>query len=555
MWAFFNMCVILPRSAAGSCTTAQETYTYNNRLQAARIELGTTSGSPSADYCFVYNYYSDKGNPTSCAAPSQGSKNNGNVMGYWYQDSVNSSFSHTATYTYDTVNRLMTAVAAPIPLGTYGYNLTFSYKTPDNSTGQYGNMSCVTNAQTVGYCLNLSFNAANNQISTSGYTYDAAGNLTKDSSNLTAHTYQWDAEGRVSVVDPGSSPTWSFTYNALGHRAQWAYGSSGGADQHLFDPAGTWLGNYGEYTLVRFGDRMLVTYESSETYFNHFNFIGSTSMLTNHAGAAAEDMLFYPWGDVWQSWGTGGYGFANLPYNETTTNTSVTLNRFYSMSPGRWLSPDPIGVKAVKLDDPQTWNMYAYVRNSPTTLTDPNGLTIDEWWNRIKNAVKWISTAELAGAIQWTAEDLGHHVGNVVSGHSWNYLRESVTSRIVPESEPNPVVAVATDALGIAGAATGHTSLGYLGAATSLANDQSLQNVVTTVGGTIPETYLPELNPAFFWVGVVGDVGSLGGQFVVNYVMTPMLDAAPSQTIPVEGGGSITNPAVMDACEVVRCGP
>jgi RHS repeat-associated protein len=357
---------------AGSCTTAQETYTYNNRLQAAMIELGTTSGSPSADYRFVYNYYSDKGNPTSCAASTQGTKDNGNVMGYWYQDSVNSSFSHTATYSYDGVNRLLTAVAAPIALGTYNYNLTFSYKTPDNSTGQYGNMSCVTNAQTAGYCLNLSFNSANNQVSTSGYAYDAAGNLTKDSSNSPTHIYQWDAEGRVSAVDPGSSPTWAFTYNALGHRAQWAYGSAGAADQHLFDPEGNWLGNYGEYTLVRFGDRMLVAYESSETYFNHVNSIGSTSIFTNHAGAAAEDIVFQPWGQVGASWGTGGYGFADLPYYDTTTGTSVTLNRFYSMSPGRWQSPDPNNAGA-DASDPQTWNMYAYVRNNPTKLTDQGG--------------------------------------------------------------------------------------------------------------------------------------------------------------------------------------
>ena len=41
---------------------------------------------------------------------------------------------------------------------------------------------------------------------------------------------------------------------------------------------------------------------------------------------------------------------------------------------GRWMSPDPGGEKVVKLDDPQTWNMYAYVRNNPTTLTDPTGL-------------------------------------------------------------------------------------------------------------------------------------------------------------------------------------
>jgi RHS repeat-associated protein len=119
---------------------------------------------------------------------------------------------------------------------------------------------------------------------------------------------------------------------------------------------------------------MLVAYESSDTYINHVNSLGSTSIFTNHAGAAAEDIVFQPWGQVGASWGTGGYTFADLPYYDTNTGTSVTLNRFYSMTPGRWQSPDPAGKGAVKLDDPQTWNMYASVRNNPTTLTDPSGL-------------------------------------------------------------------------------------------------------------------------------------------------------------------------------------
>jgi len=53
-----------------------------------------------------------------------------------------------------------------------------------------------------------------------------------------------------------------------------------------------------------------------------------------------------------------------------------TPNRMYASQYGRWLTPDPAGTKAVTLTDPQTWNMYAYVRNNPTTLTDPSGLEV-----------------------------------------------------------------------------------------------------------------------------------------------------------------------------------
>jgi len=43
---------------------------------------------------------------------------------------------------------------------------------------------------------------------------------------------------------------------------------------------------------------------------------------------------------------------------------------------GRWLAPDPAGLAAVDLTNPQTWNRYAYVGNNPLSNMDPMGTTV-----------------------------------------------------------------------------------------------------------------------------------------------------------------------------------
>ena len=48
--------------------------------------------------------------------------------------------------------------------------------------------------------------------------------------------------------------------------------------------------------------------------------------------------------------------------------------REQSGAQGRWMSPDPAGVTATDLNDPQSWNLYAYVRNNPHIFVDPFGL-------------------------------------------------------------------------------------------------------------------------------------------------------------------------------------
>ena len=48
--------------------------------------------------------------------------------------------------------------------------------------------------------------------------------------------------------------------------------------------------------------------------------------------------------------------------------------RYNESTIGRFMTPDPSGKDAARPDDPQTWNMYAYVGNNPTTNVDPDGL-------------------------------------------------------------------------------------------------------------------------------------------------------------------------------------
>lgn len=122
------------------------------------------------------------------------------------------------------------------------------------------------------------------------------------------------------------------------------------------------------------GGRLLGVYANNQFYAEHVNALGSSQMNTDAAGTEDGDILFYPWGQVWTGQAPS-WQFSAFDYEDNTAaDLSPTLNRDYSSGLGRWLTPDPGGKNVVKLDDPQTWNMYAYVRNNPTTLTDPSGL-------------------------------------------------------------------------------------------------------------------------------------------------------------------------------------
>jgi RHS repeat-associated protein len=136
--------------------------------------------------------------------------------------------------------------------------------------------------------------------------------------------------------------------------------------------------------------------------------------------------------------GGGGYNFAKLPYRDVTTNTDLTPARISSPNFGRWFSPDPIGKAAVQLADPQTWNMYAYVRNNPTTLTDPNGTCAITCYNPLGGMTEVVNDVpqepEAAGQTE-VEESVGHVVADPTVA-----AQEQQKQTVVYSENANPAV-------------------------------------------------------------------------------------------------------------------
>jgi len=70
---------------------------------------------------------------------------------------------------------------------------------PTGGYDRYGNLLNINVSKCSATALSPSVNAFTNQISSSGFTYDAAGNMLGDGT----YSYTWDAEGRqVTAAEP-----------------------------------------------------------------------------------------------------------------------------------------------------------------------------------------------------------------------------------------------------------------------------------------------------------------------------------------------------------------
>jgi RHS repeat-associated protein len=104
----------------------------------------------------------------------------------------------------------------------------------------------------------------------------------------------------------------------------------------------------------------------------------TASVITDSAGNIKEDEDYYPWGGELQfvNSDSNHYKFTGKE-RDSETGLDYFGARYYGNSLGRWMSPDwatkPEAIPYSDLRDPQSLNLYGYVRNLPTTLVDKDG--------------------------------------------------------------------------------------------------------------------------------------------------------------------------------------
>jgi RHS repeat-associated protein len=297
------------------------------------------------------------------AVSSNGTEVYGFINGWKGQQltaSTDTVLGQTSTFGYDEFNRL---TSRTVTSGTT-QNYTWVYD-------RYGNR-WQQNALNGGSTSSLSFNTATNQISTGGYSYDAAGNMTYDG----FHTYTYDAEGHITAVD--NSATAQYVYNALNQRVRDIVGTT--ATEYVFNAAGQRVSEWNGTTRAQikgkyyWGSQPVAYYSGGATHFEHQDWLGTERLRTTYNASVEGTFTSLPWGDGQVTSGSDGDAnhYATLDH-DTETNTDYAQFRQYSSAQGRWFSPDPYS-GSYDVSNPQSMNRYAYVANNPVSYVDPQGL-------------------------------------------------------------------------------------------------------------------------------------------------------------------------------------
>jgi len=289
-------------------------------------------------------------------------------------------------YTYDSDSRV-TQIAYSNSGGSLGV-LNYAYDANGRVVNKTGGLAATGLPSTATNAFNVA-----NQMTTAGsasLSYDANGNLLSDGTN----SYVWDARNHLASLSGANSA--SFVYDAEGRRESKTI--NGTTTQFLYDrynpiqeqnASGTPTANLITGTRP---DEYFVRTDSAGQRSFLTDTLGSTLALVDSAGTVQTTYTYDPFGNTTP----GGSGCSNsfqfAGRENDLTGLYYNRARYYSPGLGRFISQDPIGFAG-------GMNLYGYVENDPTDLTDLFGLkgglsSCSAWGVTTGNLFAWFCAAE-----------------------------------------------------------------------------------------------------------------------------------------------------------------
>ncbi len=307
-------------------------------------------------------------------------------------------------FTYDSLNRLEAGNSSS---GSYNnQHICWAYDSFGNRTAEILQTgACPSSESSV--TPTATYNIANQVTSASGmgaaagytfsatYSYDAAGDVTGDTTNQ----YLYDAEGRlcaVANVKFGNSMI-GYLYGADGTRVAKGSISSMSCDptvnhfttisDYILGPSNEQLTeldmdqNQGvmawQHTNIWAGGKLLGTYDADGTHFYFDDPLGTRRAQTDSAGVLERTCPSLPYGNAEGCSPTPTEHLFTGKERDTESGLDYFGARYYASSMGRWMSPDwadkPEAVPYSSLENPQSLNLYGYVLNNPLSKADPDG--------------------------------------------------------------------------------------------------------------------------------------------------------------------------------------
>jgi RHS repeat-associated protein len=186
-------------------------------------------------------------------------------------------------------------------------------------------------------------------------------------------SYAYDAENRLTQVNPGASPTATYTYlGALRVQRQF-----GGTTVYVYagslpiaEYAAGAAANQPNREYVYSGGQLLATIDASTGLSYQFPDHLSTRVEADASGNVTRTFGHLPFGESWYETGTASKWKFTTYERDQESGLDYAQFRFDSSRLGRFMSMDPLAGTA---DNPQSLNRFAYVLNNPVNFVDPSG--------------------------------------------------------------------------------------------------------------------------------------------------------------------------------------